>query len=123
MFGLLTVYPGMVFYLFVHGKWDKLVTVSLLASVALYFFIKNYRVFGEVKGFIKRVLISTFIVSGSVMIAAVSPVEKNALAGAVFFLFLPSVFISNYLLTKSKPALKVLVLCNQAYNKPLKQDK
>mgnify|MGYP001196633314 CR=1 FL=1 len=70
----------------------------------------NYSIFKSVRGFLKRVIISTLLVCGSLCVAAISPEAKNTFAGAILFLFVPSMFISTYLLYKSKPALNIFSL-------------
>jgi putative effector of murein hydrolase len=96
---------------------------TIAAVIGLFFFYQSYHIFNKVQGFIKRLIISTCQVSGSLAIAAISPENNNASSGALLFLLVPSLFISSYLLYKSRPALKVKVLYKRAYNKPLKQDK
>ena len=120
---ILFMYPGIAVYLFLHNNFEKLFVFTVAAFIGVFFFYQSYSIFKSVRGFIKRVIISTILVSGSLYVAAISPEAKNAFAGAILFLFIPSMFISTYLLYKSKPALKVKELYKRAYNKPLKQDK
>ena len=116
------MYPGVAVYLYFHNSFEKLFIFTVLALVGVFFFYQSYSIFKRVQGFLKRVIISTLLVSGSMCIAAISPEAKNAFAGAVLFLVVPSVFISSYLLHKSKSALKVKVLYKRAYNKNFKRD-
>jgi hypothetical protein len=116
------MYPGVAVYLFLHNSFEKLFIFTVAVLIGVFFFYQSYSIFKSVKGFLKRLIISTFLVSGSLCIAAISPEAKNAFAGAILFLFVPSVFVSNYLLHKSKPALKVKALYKRAYNKNLKRD-
>ena len=119
---ILFMYPGVAVYLYFHNSFEKLFIFTVLALVGVFFFYQSYSIFKRVQGFLKRVIISTLLVSGSMCIAAISPEAKNAFAGAVLFLVVPSVFISSYLLHKSKSALKVKVLYKRAYNKNFKRD-
>jgi len=116
------MYPGVAVYLFLHNSFEKLFIFTVIALIGVFFFYQSYSIFISVQGFLKRVIISTLLVNGSLYIAAISPESKNAFAGAILFLFIPSMFISNYLLYKSKPALKVKALYKRAYNKNLKRD-
>ena len=100
------MYPGIAVYLFLHNNFEKLFVFTVAAFIGVFFFYQSYSIFKSVRGFIKRVIISTILVSGSLYVAAISPEAKNAFAGAILFLFIPSMFISTYLLYKSKPALK-----------------
>lgn len=119
---ILFIYPGVAIYLFLHNGFEKLFIFTVAALIGIYFFYQNYSIFKSVQGFLKRLTISTFLVSGSLCVAAISSEAKNAFAGAILFMFVPSVFISNYLLHKSKPALKVKALYKRAYNKNFKRD-
>ena len=114
MFTILIMYPGLAFALFLHDSFGKLLVFSVVALIGLFLFYKDYSIFNDVKGFFKRLVISIILVSGSYSIASISPEAKNAFAGAILFLFIPSLFVSNYLLYKSKPALKVKALYKRA---------
>ena len=120
---ILFMYPGVAVYLFLHNGFEKLFVFTIAVLIGVFFFYQSYSIFKSVQGFLKRLTVSTFLVSGSLCVAAISPEAKNAFAGAILFMFVPSIFISNYLLYKSKPALKVKALYKRAYNKSLKQDK
>ena len=111
------MYPGIAVYLFLHNNFEKLFVFTIAALIGMFFFYQSYSIFKSVQGFLNRVVISTLLVSGSWCIAAISPEANNAFAGAILFLFVPSMFISSYLLYKSKPALKVKALYKRAYNK------
>ncbi|MBA6357954.1 MULTISPECIES: hypothetical protein [unclassified Colwellia] len=120
---ILMMYPGVAFLLVSNQRIEKLLVFTLAVLIGGFLFYQSYNIFKSVQGFLKRFFISTFLVSGSLCIVAITPEAKNASAGAFLFLFIPSLFISIYLLYKSKPALKVKALYKRAYNKPLKQDK
>lgn len=117
------MYPGIAFGLIFNGKFEKLLIFTILALIGLFIFYQSYSLFKKCNGFLKRLIISTVLVSSSLVIEAISPEAQNASAGAFLFLVIPSLFISIYLLHKSKPALKVKALYQRAYNKSLKQDK
>jgi hypothetical protein len=117
------MYPGVAVFLFLHNNYEKLFIFTIAALVGVFLFYQSYSIFKSVQGFLKRLAISTFLVSGSLCVAAISPEAKNAFAGAILFLFIPSLAVATYLLYKSKPALKVKALYKRAYNKPLNRDK
>jgi len=119
---ILMMYPGTAFYLYLHGSFDKLFILTVVALIGAFLFYQSYSIFNSVEGFIKRMIISTFLVSGSLYITTITPEAENAFAGAILFLFVPSIFISNYLLYKSKPALEVKALYKRAYNKQINKD-
>ena len=120
---ILMMYPGVAFLLVTNNKFEKLLVFTVAVLIGGFLFYQSYNIFKSVQGFLKRFFISTFMVSGTLCLAAITPEAKNASAGVLLFLFTPSLFISIYLLHKSKPALKVKALYKRAYNKPFKQDK
>ena len=107
------ILPGFVFYTLVHGNYEKAAVLSLVLIIALFHFYKLLNIFVKAKGFIKRFIWSFILVNASMVISSYAPEAKNAFAGAVLFLFVPSMLIANSMLTNSKPAHRVVMLCKK----------
>jgi hypothetical protein len=105
--------PGFIFYTTIHGYYEKVFVFSLILLAGVYLFNKYYKFFVKADGFIKRFIWSFVLVNTSMVIVTFAPEAKNALAGAVLFLYFPSMFISINMLTGSKVAHKVAMYCKK----------
>ncbi|KID56344.1 hypothetical protein JF50_19085 [Pseudoalteromonas luteoviolacea] len=105
--------PGLIFYTSVHGYYDKAFVFSLIFLSGSYLFIQYYKFFVKADGFIKRIVLSFFLVNTSMVIMTFAPEAKNGFAGAALFLYMPSMFISIRMLTVSKAAHKAVMYCKR----------
>jgi len=106
MLWLPVIYPGIAFLLLSENKYPKFIGFTLALCFAL-FLLSKYFVQLQNSGFLKNILISTVIVSGSIIFALLS----NQTAGVVLFLCVPCFIISLLLLFKSNAAKTFIGTC------------
>ena len=105
--------PGFIFYTLVHGYYEKVFIFSLILLPGIHLFNKYYKFFVKTDGFIKRFIWSFVLVNTSMVIMTFAPQAQNAFAGAVLFLYTPSMIIAVNMLTASKVAHKVAMHCKK----------
>lgn len=102
-------YPGVVYGSLLHDNIEKFLIFTIVLGVAVFLLYPHIKVIKCVKGFLPRYIIAMLLVSGSLITLE----HTNEKSGVIFFLFLPSMFISIYLLFKSAPAKEFLSLCKK----------
>jgi len=104
MVALPTFIPGLVLMLVYKNEFESALLITIASSFSFYDFYKNYNLIKSVEGYLKRIIISAIIFAACLLLIEISPEKDNAKAGAVFFVFLPCVFITTHMLSSSRPA-------------------
>lgn len=94
--------PGMIFYALVHGYYAKAVVGVFALIFGVFSFVKFYKCFERARGFFKSFTLCFVLMNVSLVVLTFAPEANNAFAGAVLFLFLPSLILSVNLLVGNK---------------------
>lgn len=109
--------PGFILYCLIQGNIDKALILLSIFCFSLYCYSRSSKIIRTVEGFISRMVWCCILLSVTLVIVAISPEAKNAFAGAVLFLYVPSLLISIFVLNRSRPAKELKEKLKIIYNK------
>lgn len=109
--------PGFILYCLVQGNIDKALILLSIFCFSLYCYSRSSKIIRTVEGFISRMVWCCILLSVTLVIVVISPEAKNAFAGAVLFLYVPSLLISIFVLNRSRPAKELKEKLKVFYNK------
>jgi len=111
------VYP-LVFIKSLLGNISVSTIMSLIVVALFLLFITNkYNKIYTVQGYIQRFIISVILLTVTGVTVILAPEKNNIMAGALMFLYMPSIFITFYLLLKSQPAKQAYKIYSEIYDK------
>lgn len=109
--------PGFILYCLIQGNIDKALILLSIFCFSLFCYSRSSKIIRTVEGFISRMVWCSILLSVTLVIVAISPEAKNAFAGAVLFLYVPSLIISIFVLNRSRPAKELKEKLKIIYNK------
>ena len=106
--------PGILISMVLQKEFGALPVVALAGGLSFYLLYKKWPIISTAQNFPKYTYISAALYVLSSLAINLVPERNNGLAGAILFVFLPSMLISSHLLAGSKSAKKLQTLIEES---------
>ena len=107
MVALPSMLPGILLTTIYNHAYEKAIIFTLVCVYPCYVFYSKFHLIKSVAGYLTRFYISCIMLAFSFLLVSIAPEKDNMFGGAVFFVMLPCIIFTSYILTKSEPAIKL----------------